>query len=274
MNPVHEFRFASVIRLERQLDDQVPNPVQPEMSNISEHVADLPGGGALAIRRFDPGECMAPAPAVVLFEPSANGEFPRSLDAIARRIAESAGLVVLGVTGRDTEGRLSSELVKSCWDWLVWAAEELGVDPTRVALGGRGETAGSVLRASSEIVLNSDSCPLGLILMCGDFGALDGRFVHLLQSERERWPAIYITTSASSPERIRSRRLSTYLLDRNVEHWLVEWPGTTARCLDHLNRVPEIDRYIDAMAVCLRALVVEDAREKSRTKPDQQETTP
>lgn len=253
------FQFPSVIRLESQVTARAGFVLKPEMSNISEHTADLPGGRVAVVRRFDPGDVPSPSPCLVVFEPGDATGYPPVLDMLGRHLAEAASLPVLGVTEADQAVPLSKHWINHWWDWAMASSDDLGVDRERVVLGARGVTAGSVLGAAARIAPTSRCCPRGLFLLCGVFGELDAGFANLLTAGAEGLPPIYVATSTCAPDRTNSRRMSAYLLHSGVEHWLVEWPGVTTLCLENLNRVPEMEQYIDAMVVCLRGLVY-DAR--------------
>ena len=102
--------------------------------------------------------------------------------------------------------------------------------------------------------------PAGLFLLCGDFRDGDPSLVHAVSRGVLALPPTYIATSTVGFERTRSRHTSACLLDHEIECWYVEWPGVTASCLDNIDRVPEMERYIDAMAVAIRGVLATAAQ--------------
>ena len=249
------FLFTSVEQLEREATRQEALAVLPEMTNISGHTEELPGGRIARMRRFDPGAGSATSPAAAVLMGPAERRRSGLDDSFSRFLAEALGLPVVSVHERQTTKPMDRDWITSWWRWCSESGGEIGLDPARIVLLARGKTCDPLLSAASTMSSADHQRPTGLFLLCGDFSDIDTSLVHALSRDEPALPPTYIATSSVGSERTRSRRMSAYLLDRNIECWYVEWPGVTARCLDSIDRVPEMERYIDAMVVTLRGLL-------------------
>ncbi|MEQ8315828.1 MAG: hypothetical protein RIE77_08115 [Phycisphaerales bacterium] len=249
------FLFASVEQLEREATRQESLAVLPEMTNISEHTEELPGGRTARMRRFDPGAGSATPPAAAVLMGPAVQRRSEIDDSFSRFMAEAVGLPVVSVHERHATTPMDRDWITSWWRWCSESGGEIGLDPASIVLLARGEYCGPLLNAVSTLGAAGRPRPAGQFLLCGDFSDVDPSLVHALSRDVRALPPTYIATSSVGSERTRSRRMSAYLLDHDIECWYVEWPGVTARCLDSIDRVPEMERYIDAMVVTLRGLL-------------------
>ena len=261
MNHRPPFRFDSVAQLEREAARQGALAVLPEMANISEHGVSLSGGRTALLRRFDPGANPTPSPAAVVFMGDRATHDPASEDTLCRYLAEALSLPVVGVREPQTELLVDHDWIAAWWRWCCSSGHEIGLDPTSLVLGARGRTCGSLLTAMDAPGSLEPMPPRGLFLLCGDYRDIDGWLAHPVTKQQKALPSLYMATSAIGHERTSSRRMSAWFLDRCIECWYVEWPGVNARCLDNIERIPEMERYIDAMVIVLRGLLLSAAHE-------------
>ncbi len=254
------FLFTSVEQIERESLRQQALAVLPEMKNISEYTEYLSGGRTARMRRFDPGVDFATPPAVAVLMGSAEHQRSGLNDSFSRFLAEALGLPVVSVHESQVTQTMNSDWITSWWRWCSESAGEIGLDPTRIVLLARGEICGSLLCALSTLSDAELQPPRGLFLMCGDFSGVDFTFIQSVSRNGRTPPPIYIATSSVGSERTHCRHVSTYLFDHDIECWYVEWPGVTTHCLDSIDRVPEMERYIDAMVVTIRGLLSNSAQ--------------
>ena len=121
----------------------------PEMDSVADHPIEL-AGRTLALRLYRPrGVAPAAAPAVVYFH-GGGWVFGNldSHDSVCRQLAQRTGCVLLAVDyrlGPEHPLPAASDDAIDAFDWIVAQAEELGVDPTRLAVAG--DSAGGHLSA-------------------------------------------------------------------------------------------------------------------------------
>ena len=124
-------------------------------------------------------------------------------DATCRFLAERAGVRVLAVDYRLAPEHPFPAAVDDCWAAFQWVAEhadELGVDPDRIAVGG--DSAGGTLAAVVAIRGREAGVPLAFQLLV--YPATD-------MAERQREPAAVRRRASSSPASSWSWRTTTYL---------------------------------------------------------------
>ena len=113
----------------------VPEPVA-EVTDVA-----IPGsGGPILARVYRPARLVRPAPTLVWFP--GGGWVVGSLDAadlVCRKLANETRCVVIPVEYRQAPEHRFPAAVDDCFaatSWIASPANELGVDPTRVAIGG------------------------------------------------------------------------------------------------------------------------------------------
>jgi acetyl esterase len=129
---------------------------------IDEHLIPGPEGAPeVRVRRYRPADPVGPLPALVYFH--GGGFVVGSLDlyhADCRRIAAEVGTVVVSVDYRLAPEHPFPAPLEDCYAALVWVAEhadELGVDPDRIGVGG--ESAGGGLAAGVALLARDRGGP-------------------------------------------------------------------------------------------------------------------
>jgi acetyl esterase len=170
--------FATLpIEEARRVAEQVRAPWResgPAMARTTEHLIPT-STGPLRTRLYDPG---VPSPAPTLIYLHGGGFILFSLDTHDRLMREYAAAGRFAVLGVDyplsPEARYPTALdqIVELVDWLHdGGAEALGIDPTRIAIGG--DSAGGNLSMATALRLRDRGVPdrlKGLLLNYGAFG--------------------------------------------------------------------------------------------------------
>lgn len=170
--------FASLpIEEARAVAEKVRAPWRengPQMARTSEHLVPT-SGGPLRVRLYDPGGGR-PAPALIYLH--GGGFILFSIDThdrLMREYASAGEFLVLGVDyPLSPEARYPTALnqIIELVDWLHEnGADVLGVDPTRLAIGG--DSAGGNLSVATALRMRDRGTPdrlRGLLLNYGAFG--------------------------------------------------------------------------------------------------------
>jgi acetyl esterase len=147
----------------------------PTMARTAEHMAPT-SSGAVRVRVYDPG---VPAPAPVLIYLHGGGFTLFSLDThdrLMREYAAAGGFLVAGVDyplSPEAPYPLALDQIVGVVDWLAGpAAVEVGVDPSRIAIGGDSAGANLSMAAALRLRDRGDAGALrGMLLNYGAFGA-------------------------------------------------------------------------------------------------------
>ena len=161
--------------------------------------------GSVALRVYQPAGRRTPSPLVVFFHGVGwvQGNV-RSYDPLCSQVADRVGAVVLSVDYRLAPENPFPAAVHDCYDACAWAvgrADELGIDPRRVAV--LGDSAGGNLAAA-------------VALMSRDLGGPPLAFQALL------YPATDATLSSPS---IDENADASLLTRRNVRDFLARYRG-------------------------------------------------
>jgi acetyl esterase len=140
----------------------LPPYVPPVPLDIDELLVPGPEGAPeVRVRRYRPADPVGPLPALVYFH--GGGFVVGSLDlydADCRRISAEVGAVVVSVDYRLAPEHPFPAPLEDCYAALVWVAEhadELGVDPDRIGVGG--ESAGGGLAAGVALLARDRGGP-------------------------------------------------------------------------------------------------------------------
>jgi acetyl esterase len=134
-------------------------PVQLDIDELL--IPGPEGAPEVRVRRYRPADPAGPLPALVYFH--GGGFVVGSLDlyhADCRRIAAEVGAVVVSVDYRLAPEHPFPAPLEDCYSALVWVAEhadELGVDPDRIGVGG--ESAGGGLAAGVALLARDRGGP-------------------------------------------------------------------------------------------------------------------
>lgn len=136
--------------------ESIPRPPAPEMAEVADLAFEGPHG-TVPVRLYRP-EPERGGPAIVYFH--GGGMIMGTLDsfdALARRLAAACGATVLSVEYRlapEHRYPVASDEAFAAVGWTHSAADELGVDPARIAVAGDSAggslAAGAALRARDE----------------------------------------------------------------------------------------------------------------------------
>lgn len=143
--------------------------------HISERAIPGPGGD-LRVRIYEPPERVGPSPAIVYFH--GGGFIAGDLDTEdgrCVRIAADAGCVVVSVEYRLAPEHPFPAPVDDCYaalEWTVAAAPELGLDPTRIGVGG-GSAGGTIAAAVALMARDRGGPAIAFQLLV--YPALDDR---------------------------------------------------------------------------------------------------
>ncbi|GLZ39792.1 alpha/beta hydrolase [Actinokineospora sp. NBRC 105648] len=143
----------------RSIQDAAGDP-EP-VAHLDDHV--IPGpGGPLDLRVYRPVESAEPAPVLVyLFGGGWTLGTIDTADAICRRLANAVGCVVVAAGYRLAPEHKFPAAVHDCHAAVRWVAEhadELGVDPGRLAVGG--DSAGGNLAAVVSLLARTEGPPI------------------------------------------------------------------------------------------------------------------
>jgi acetyl esterase/lipase len=150
--------FDRAIRLSKLLRGTKP----AEDLRISDrHIPARKGAPDILVRTYDPVRRDNPAPALVFFH---GGAFTagglETEDLRCREIASRTGMLVVSVDYRLAPEHPFPAGFYDCYDSLVWCsthADELGVDPVRIAVGG--SSAGGALAAAVSLAARDQGGP-------------------------------------------------------------------------------------------------------------------
>ena len=162
----------------RAVAEQVRAPWRqggPEMARTSEYQVPTPSG-SLRVRVYDPG-LARPAPVLVYMHGGGFVLFSIDThDRLMREYAAQGGFLVIGVDyPLSPEARYPAALdqIVGLVDWLNGeGADQLGVDPSRIALGGDSAGGNLALAAALKLRDRGDGDRIAaLLLNYGGFGA-------------------------------------------------------------------------------------------------------
>ncbi|WP_077038317.1 alpha/beta hydrolase [Pelomonas sp. KK5] len=158
----------------RRITEAVRAPLAqggPAMAETRELMIDSPHG-PLRLRLHRPPAEAAPLPALVYLHGGGWVFFSiDSHDRLMREIAARAGRVVIGVDyARAPEARfpVALEQATAAWRWALGQAGALGIDASRIALGGDSAGANLALAAALDL-RRQDLAPDALLLNYGCF---------------------------------------------------------------------------------------------------------
>lgn len=164
----------SVAAFRQQVEATRPSPSQFALSHIEDRTISL-GDRKIKVRIYDAG-ADAPQPALIYVHGACwvAGSLD-SHDEVARYLALRGGTKVIAIDYRlAPEHRFPAALddVHDTIRWVSYHADELGIDRSRIALGG--ESAGAHLAAASALrgADETDSPKLAFLLLV--YAALDG----------------------------------------------------------------------------------------------------
>jgi acetyl esterase len=150
----------------RQLAEEglksISNPLErPVMASVKDYSVPGPDGNDIRLRVYDPGVANKPAPAIVYI--FGGGWTIGNVDAFddsIRRIANSSGMMVAAMDYRlAPEHPFPAGLddVVATIRWIGEHGKELGIDSSKMALGG--QSAGANLALSTALVLRDSDDP-------------------------------------------------------------------------------------------------------------------
>lgn len=121
----------------------------PPIGAVTDRIVDGPGGSRLGLRFYTPHDLAGSSPALVFFHGGGwiYGDLT-SHDALCRFLAESAQVRVVAVDYRlapEAQFPAAVDDAWAAWEWVRDSASGLGIDPTRIAVGG--DSAGGNLAA-------------------------------------------------------------------------------------------------------------------------------
>lgn len=121
----------------------------PPIGAVTDRFVDGPGGTRLGLRFYTPRDLAGASPALVFFHGGGwiYGDL-ESHDALCRHLAESAQVRVVAVDYRlapEAQFPAAVDDAWAAWEWVRDSASGLGIDPTRIAVGG--DSAGGNLAA-------------------------------------------------------------------------------------------------------------------------------
>ncbi|ANY22249.1 alpha/beta hydrolase [Gordonia terrae] len=157
---VRPLREQGVARA-RQVLESIPRPPGPDMSAVTDAAAES-SEGPVPLRIYRPHQASATgAPALVWFH--GGGMIMGSLDSfdrLAREIAAATGCVIVNVDYRLAPEHSFPAGNDDAYTALIWThqqARELGLDPTRIGVGG--DSAGGGLAASTALRSRNEGGP-------------------------------------------------------------------------------------------------------------------
>lgn len=167
----------------------------PDMET-AEHVVPVPGFPDVRVRVYRPASAGAHAPACLVITGGAfrigGIDYPTT-DAACRRRADRAGVVMVAVgyaLAPEHRYPTQPEQVYAAWCWLHANAEELGIDPARVAVNGT--SAGGCLAASLTLMLRDRGGPqAALQVLEVPVTDLTGRWIDLRATYALGIPALF-----------------------------------------------------------------------------------
>lgn len=121
----------------------------PPIGAVTDRIIDGPDGTRLGLRFYTPHDLAGASPALVFFHGGGwiYGDLT-SHDALCRFLAESAQVRVVAVDYRlapEAQFPAAVDDAWAAWEWVRDSASGLGIDPTRIAVGG--DSAGGNLAA-------------------------------------------------------------------------------------------------------------------------------
>lgn len=184
-------RRAAIHRGMDQRAATVTLPAPPQVTR-RDHAAPLPGGDAIAVRSYHPGDDDEPRPGHVYVH--GGGWWLGTLDhrdALCAHRAANTGAVVVSVAHRPAPEHRYPAPVEDVNAALAWAADRagaLGVDPARLSIGG--DSSGANLAAAAALLARDRGGP-ALVAQVLEIPALDLTLGH---AEREPDPAAVVLT--------------------------------------------------------------------------------
>lgn len=166
---IPDFDFAdppATRRVLAELVEQATGGVRPADERVAVHDRRIPGpdggGGEIPVRIYLPRAAKRPLPALVLFHGGAfvvgDLEFPTHPRALL--YAAEAGIAVVAVDYRLAPEHPFPAGAEDCYAATAWTSEhadELGIDPGRIAVGG--ESAGGNLAAAVTLMARDRGGP-------------------------------------------------------------------------------------------------------------------
>jgi acetyl esterase len=273
---------------------------KPKMISVKDYYVPSSEGNKILLRVYDPGVKAKPSPLLIFVHGGGStvGNVDIFDDSI-RRVANSSGLLVAAMDYRlAPEHPFPAGLIDvvSAVRWLSINGKGLGIDTSRMALGG--DSAGANLALATALMLRDShlvrdhNLVQALYLLYGpystdllnresmkifgngEFGltyaqmkwVMNQTFQNtsdyqnplafpLLSKNLKGLPPVYIAAMALDPLRDESIVLANRLQQEGQEYYLTIWPGVGHGALSTILLTPQIQKYLDAMTVYLRAVL-------------------
>jgi acetyl esterase len=248
-------------RLESKVTD-----AQPPIPMVRVEDLEIPGqGGQIPARLYVPGSLPGGAPAPLLVYFHGGGWVIGDLethDGVCRFLAAAAGVAVLAVDYRLAPEHPFPAAVEDAWAGFAWAsanATAMGIDPTRIAVGG--DSAGGNLAAGVSLLARTGGGPMpalqlliypptdsaadlpsrrlfaeGFLLTKGDMDAFEHHYLPpgtatdprasiLLAPDLSGLPPAYVATAGFDPLRDEGEAYALRMREAGVRVALRRHPG-------------------------------------------------
>lgn len=265
------------------------NADAPPIAKMTDREIDGPRG-PIPIRLYDPG-AGEPSPCLIYFH---GGGFVigsiASHDGVCRRLANYSGLRVVSVGYRLAPEHKFPQPIEDCVAsvrWIAAHAASLGIDASRLLLGG--DSAGANLALVTAMTLRDEGGPAlkGALLIYGTYvGDLETSSVkafggggYFLTAEEMKWfskhyfnsredfknpkaypirgnlaglPPLYVAAAEFDPLLDDSKQLVERLRDIGAPHDFAIWPGVVHACLHMTRMLDPADGFLREMAAWMK----------------------
>ncbi len=264
------------------------NEDAPPIAKLADREMEGPRG-PIPIRLYDPGAA-EPSPCLIYFH---GGGFVigsiASHDGLCRRLANYSGLRVISVAYRLAPEHKFPQPLEDCVAsvrWIAAHAASLGIDPSRLLVGG--DSAGANLALVTAMVLRDEGGPAlnGAVLIYGTYvGHLESSSAkafgegYFLTTEDMKWfakhylngredlknpkvypilgdlaglPPLMVAAAEFDPLLDDSKRLVERLRSIGAPHDSVIWPGVTHACLHMTRMLDPADGFIRGLAALMK----------------------